>query len=142
MSDTNKTILQIGTFHIQFFDLLSGINLIESMDDLPSTSPVRTAILSSVARYLLPCFDGLVFLFSGLLNTRVSEVMNLHRITIGRAKNNEHENRSFNALLLPLITRDKMKDKQKLLQAYFQTIVGNEDNTKSGIFVFSYFYSV
>lgn len=67
-------------------------------------------------------------------------MMNLHRITVGRAKNNEDENRSFGALLLPLIHRDRMKEKQELLTAYFQTIISDEDQTKSGMISFWFFF--
>lgn len=66
----------------------------------------------------------------GLLNVRVSEVMNLHRNTISKAKS--EETRNFGELLLPLIHRDKMKSKQILLNAYFKTIIDDPDSTKSG----------
>jgi hypothetical protein len=64
------------------------------------------------------------------MNTRVSDVMNLHRITIARAKS--EDTRNFGELLLPLIERDKMKCKQELLNAYFKTIKDDPESTKSG----------
>lgn len=64
------------------------------------------------------------------MNVRVSEVLDLHRNTIAKAKS--EETRMFGELLLPLINRDKMKNKQILLNAYFKTITDNPDSTKSG----------
>lgn len=66
--------------------------------------------------------------------------MNLHRNTVGKAKSTEDENRSFSSLLLPLITRDRMKDKKQLLESYFLTISSDEDNTKSGTLFFFFFF--
>ena len=99
------------------------------MQELPATSPVRTTILSAVSQ-------GIMFHHQhwhsrlGLLNTRVSEVMNLNRLTVGRAKSEEARN--FGVLLLPLISRDKMQGKQVLLLAYFKTIADDPESTKSG----------
>jgi hypothetical protein len=69
------------------------------------------------------------------MNTRVSEVINLHRSTVARAKN--EETRNFGELLLPLIERDKMKCKQDLLKAYFKTIRDDPESTKSGTFYYN-----
>lgn len=69
----------------------------------------------------------------GLLTTRVSEVLNLSRHTVGRARS--EETRNFGELLLPLIHRDKRKEKQELLNQYFTTIKNAEDSTKSGMFL-------
>ena len=66
----------------------------------------------------------------GLPNVRVSEVMNVHRITVAKSKS--EETRNFGDLLLPMVKRDKMKRKEALLLAYFKTIRDDPEATKSG----------
>lgn len=100
------------------------------MQELPTTSPVRTTILSAVSQGII--FHLQLYSRLGLINTRVSEVMNLSRQTVGRAKS--EETRNFGELLMPLISRDKMSGKQDLLLAYFKTIADDPESTKSGIF--------
>lgn len=99
------------------------------MQELPATSPVRTTILSAVSQGVVILHQQL-YSRLGLLNTRVSEVMNLNRLTVGRAKS--EETRNFGELLMPLISRDKMQGKQVLLLAYFKTIADDPESTKSG----------
>lgn len=72
----------------------------------------------------------------GLLTTRVSEVLNLSRHTVGRARS--EETRNFGELLLPLVHREKRIEKQELLNQFFKTITEAEDNTKSGMSLPSY----
>lgn len=112
-----------------------GRNLITAMQDLPATSPVRTTILNAVSQGI--CIAAVVlilYLRVGLYNVRVSEVMNLNRHTVARAKNDE-EVSNFGELLLPLISRDKLQGKQHLLKAFFKTISDDPESTKSGMLI-------
>lgn len=59
--------------------------------------------------------------------------MNVHRVTVGKAKNGD--TRDFSELLLPLIQRDKMKRKEALLIAFFKTIRDDPESTKSGTYL-------
>ena len=60
--------------------------------------------------------------------------MDLHRNSVGRAKNMiEEDDRGFYSLRLPAISRDKMQDKMPLINEYFDTLRKNKDNTKSGM---------
>lgn len=63
------------------------------------------------------------------MGARVAEVFGLHRNSVSRAKNCMDEKRSFAALMLPKIPRDKMFFKTPLLNLYFKQL-----KTKSGTF--------
>lgn len=103
------------------------------MQSLPATSPVRTTIMAAVSEGIIVYCSSMNSLL-GLPNTRVSDVMNVHRNTVGKAKNGEGT-RDFSELLLPLIHRDKMQQKQPLLVAYFKTIGDDPESTKSGTLI-------
>lgn len=66
-------------------------------------------------------------LFLGLMGARVAEVFGLHRNSVSKAKCVTNEQRTFAALLLPIIPRDRMQLKMPLLNDYFKML-----KTKSG----------
>jgi hypothetical protein len=104
--------------------------VVDAVDTLPEKSPVRTAILNAASEGIE--FECAIFcLFVGLMGTRVAEVFGVHRNSVSKARSID-EKRTFAALLLPKIPRDRMWLKMPLLVEYFKTL----KQTKSGTFVY------